>query len=765
MRMPGNKSWNDNYEKESELGEGGNAKVYHVKYKMSGQDFALKELVVGGAEKKARFIDEINIIKNNCKEINGIIPIIDFSTEEHWYVMPIAQSIMDYIVKNNLMIVDIISGVIDLCQTLELFHVKGISHRDIKPSNIYYYGEKFCFGDFGLVDFSENENDFTRSDKGLGAIFTIAPEMKRNPKDADGKKADVFSMAKTVWMFLTKDEKGFDGVYDFRDPSHSLRYNDKYKDEHIVEIEELLKDSTDNNPERRPTIKEFKERLMEWTNIYNNTDASQASDWNFLNKQLFGSNIPESSSWSNINKIVEILNIIGRTPAYNHMLFHDKGGLDFSYAEIAAEENCIKLYDTLGFCYIVKPKKLYFEGFDENYRWNYFLLELAQLTPVFENYDECDKECLVEDSPAHYVSAEFAQYGVYDYEIGTPLPDGFQTVCRYMKGKFLIVMKKGPYNRIRGTYDGRHGDCSVTEFREYVEHLIKFYLELHCYIKQDEGLKNLSDEKIEDRILHLKEFNKNPFKCSFSSRDDKAEIKRMVKERNKSKEFIKQNFMNWDFSDIIQNYHTTNSATIKFVFEFTPPNSGAILDNWFEGINNYICSDGYIRKLKSSSDETCYYLYDRKSAIDFKEHIEKRVVEILQENSLVELEEYENCCVIKGIRCGSPIHLFTKKEIETVMRNADDRVSNQLVIDENGYARVIQENEWGEVFPVRHESWGAGNVYVGKYSDLSTLDDDYLSSLQGWLLYLQTGNMQYMDYVHENTDEANLLEEINKYYL
>lgn len=75
--------------------------------------------------------------------------------------------------------------------------------------------------------------------------------------------------------------------------------------------------------------------------IYEDAHKSQASDWNFLSKQLFGSNAPDSSSWKDINKIVDILNVIGRTPAYNHMLFHDKGGLDFSHAEFAAETGCI----------------------------------------------------------------------------------------------------------------------------------------------------------------------------------------------------------------------------------------------------------------------------------------------------------------------------------------------------------------------------------------------------------------------------------------
>jgi len=760
--MAKQKSWNNYYEIIDELGEGGNAKVYRVKCKEDNEEYALKVLVVGGKEKHSRFVNEINTIKDNYQIIEGIIPIYRFSVEEYWYTMPIAISAVDYILENKLDIEEIVKGIISLSETLEKLHEKDICHRDIKPSNIYYYNNRFAFGDFGLVDFPNNTDDFTKSDKGLGAIFTIAPEMKRNPKKADSKKADAFSLAKTMWMFLTNNEKGFDGVYNYLDPSHSLRYLEQYKNTHLVEIDELLKDSTDNNPDVRPTIEEFKERLINWIGVYSDIDKSQASDWNFLNKQLFGLNPPESSSWRNINKIVEILNIIGKTPAYNHMLFHDKGGLDFSFAEIADEENCIKLYDTSGFCYIVRPKILYFEGFNENYRWNYFLLEFDKLSPILSAEDDCDNEHLVEDYPAHYVSAQYAQYGVYDYETAIPLPKGFQTVYRYIRGKFLIVLKNGPYNGINGTYDGRHGDCSASEFRNYIEWLLNLYSKLYQYIKSNDEFKGLPDEEIEDRILNLGEFNKNPFKKDLFKEYYVSNRKKKYSERKKSKDYIKQNFMNWDFCDMLQICPLTNSATIKFVFEFLPSGNEISL-GLFEEMNYYICTDGHIKKMNPYSDEKCFCLYDRKAAIDLEYNLEKRVSEILKQNGLAELE-YETYFSVRAIRCGKPIHLFTKQEIEVAMRYADDRLDNQLVIDENGYAKVIERDEGSYLYPVRHELWCSGNMYVGKYSSLSTLEDDYISSLQGWLLYLKTGRPQYMDYVHDNRNEKDLIQEIMTYY-
>lgn len=101
----------------------------------------------------------------------------------------------------------------------------------------------------------------------------------------------------------------------------------------------------------------FGKQLKEWITVIDDFDKVQESDWLFLNSYLFGENQPESSSWKEIKGIVNILNIIGSIPAYNHMMFSDQGGLDFSHAEMAAEKDCIYIYDTIGFCFVVKPKK------------------------------------------------------------------------------------------------------------------------------------------------------------------------------------------------------------------------------------------------------------------------------------------------------------------------------------------------------------------------------------------------------------------------
>ena len=634
-------SWHNQYVSDRKLGSGGNARVILVREKNTNKKYALKELHKNkkrNKETRERFKAEIQIAKKYSKSIDGIIPIIESNCTEYWYTMPIATSVLEYIRDKS--IVDIVNGTIQILETLSKLHKEGVSHRDIKPSNIYYYNNRFSLGDFGLIDFPDNFNDFTRSDRGLGAIFTIAPEMKRNPKNADGKKADVYSLAKTLWMFLSGDERGFDGEYNYLDPSHSLRYLDKYKDTHLVEIDELLKDATNNEPTLRPTMREFKERLEKWIDVYSDDSKSQASEWNFLKKQLLGPKPADSAVWRTASEIVDVLNIIGGTSVYNHMLFSDIGGLDFTYAEIASEEGCIKVYDSSKQCYVVKPKALYYEGFGKEFKWNYFLLDLDKLFPISDVNDTVEYEYLVEDKPGNYVSALYSQYGVYDYDTGEPFPKGYEVVKRYLKGKFLIVMKGAPYNKISGTYDGRHGMVSNTGFRTYIESLISLYNEGLQIVRKNENFKDLSDNQLERKILNTDIFNKNPFESEEVSDYSSDKMNKLTKKRQQSREFVQSNLKKWNFSSVLDSTDKYDSK-ILFYFEFHLPDRNYTF-NFEEKTIYCICNDGYIKKIKPGLNSQCYFIDDRKKAILLKNKIKETISKFLKEEGLYGLEKYEN---------------------------------------------------------------------------------------------------------------------------
>ena len=299
-------------------------------------------------------------------------------------------------------------------------------------------------------------------------------------------------------------------------------------------------------------------------------------------------------------------------------------------------------------------------------------------------------------------------------------------------------------------------------FRDYIVYLIDLYSKVYEHIKEANLHEKYSDSEVERKILSISQFNRNPFK---EKCETEISTGPNLEEIRKSKSFIDKNFLNFDFESALTSYDPPGDPKIKFIFNFTSPKEGASFLERLNGINLSVCKDGKIRKVNlKCEEEQCYCVYNRDIAIHIKNLLEADVQKILENNNMAPLESYEHCFSIQLVKIGKPSHLFTKKEIEDIMRSADDRLSNQLVIDEDGYARIISDNTSGYLYPVRHESWDAGNVYVGKYSKLSTLDDNYISSLVGWLSYLETGRKQYIDYVDATKDEKELIRKINEYY-
>lgn len=760
--MNNGKTFGNKYETIDELGEGGNAKVYLVKDIITGKEYALKPFTrPKDKEKMERFNREISVVNEYKDKIAGILPIEDYMMDndkkEYWYVMPRAREINEELLDRENDYKFIINGIIELSDTLSKLHEHGHSHRDIKPENIYYFNDRFYIGDFGLVSFLDSEETLTKP-RPLGAYSTMAPEMRRDPQLHDGQKADVYSLAKTLWIMLTGKNKGFDGAYDFRDKTIGLRYISLISKIHIVELEEFLRAATDNDPDKRPTMREFNGMLKQWLSMEPENIHShqvQYSEWRFINKLLFGEETlftPEAACWEDKDRIHDVMALIASLPAFNHMLYV-KGGLDFEKIENAPEEGCLYIYEDY-MINIVKPKKLIYCNFPNDTRWNYFLLELDELEPILSDDKSIDHpyEFLVEDTPGNYVSAKYEMYGVYDYDSGEKFPEGWKYVRRCYGGKFLVCLKYGPYNSIAATYDGRHCQCTSDCFRRYITELVNL-----CDMCKQNGID-------EEEIFNSSEISKNPF--IISKEDDNKEVrKQKIKDGKKTKIFVQNNLDKWCFSDIMVTMPLTTNAENEYYAKMS-----IIYDkNRFEFIPGaekskkmVMCKDFYFKSNPDPND--ILYFYSINDALFAENSVKQQILNICKDAGYI-LEMYEMFIDIEQTFLDySPSWLFSKEEISTLMRNADDRKNNILVINYDGHAEIIQDIEKSHYYPVSHESWDAGNNYVGKYSTLSSLDDDYITSLQGWLLFLKTRKHIRMDYVHENTNIDNLLDEINKYY-
>lgn len=716
-------SWKNKYKEIKELGEGGNGKVLLVQDINSYKQYALKYLYNESSEKKIRFESEIEILTTVCKGLPGIIPVIDFSKEEHWYVMEVAIPIQKYIKDKSLNLMEIIDGFIQLSETLEQLHNQHISHRDIKPDNILVYEDHFCFGDFGLVSAPEISISMTQNGKDLGAHFTIAPEMKRYPKEADGCNADIFSFAKTLWMVISDDNLGFDGQYNFFSENHKLRNFSSVKGYHIALLEDLIYKATDENPSKRPTASEFKTELLRWEKEEDNKFLAEETEWNFLENKIFPNGIvPESSKWTDLEDIIKIFNLFTFVDATSHIFFPDGGGLNLQKVIKSPENNCMYLIVEGNSYLVLSPKCLYYEKFSDK-KWNYFLLELNELQPVFPEklYREQYCEELCEDIAAHYVCADDFNYGVYSYEFGTPLPKGAKKIQRYFKGRFLVVFGNGYYNAISGTYDARHSDAPIPEdFHKYISKL-----SIETTILNKELGDNPKKESLIEDYLNKTE-SENPFK--------EKEKQTQHRKNKKIGRFLKKLF------EFILLHHK------YFLFR---PKNGKNAD-----INFYITFEKVIESVLFTNEgeqEKCYFL-DKNGRLTKKKSdkllFSSRDSVLRIYNKIVATKKFLYKIIGRDINYDFFIHfekplklrkLFTLDEIKQVMKTGDDRKTQKLVVDENGIPLLIDKgSELCNTYPLTcSEYFVAGNNYLGKYSNLVAADLCYKELLIKYLLLLK----------------------------
>lgn len=712
------------------LGSGGNGVVRTAIVVATGEEVALKclsEDAMADKEKRERFEDEVNTMLKAGKMITDIIPILEYSIEDGWYVMPVADKIKDHCETVD----DVVNGVLGIAETLVELHKVGLSHRDIKPDNMLYYDGRWVLCDFGLVDIPDNPHNLTKNAKRIGAVRTIAPEMTRYPKDADGRLADVYSLAKSLWMLLTGNNDSFEGRYVVTDKSMSLHEYDQLKKVHLVEIDELLNKATQNFPDDRPTMEDFAKALRDWQQVKGNEWRKAESNWNFIKRFLFQGNTPQRSCWMSPTDILHVLNVLSMLPIDIHIFFPNQGWMEFTKAERArSEAGCIDIYTPLGI-YRVKLGQLLFESFHHP-SWDYFMLEAEHLEPaVGIEADEWAEE-VVEDGNGKLVSAVDAMYGVYDYDTGEKFPQESKLIARCLKGKFLIILKQGPYNMIPQMDDGRHAYCESGEFRKYIEQLEKLF-----------ALKNLVEKETWRKVLdHVVEH------CSFKPVSEIMDTSDVIES---DPDFVKNNMKSFDFSRVTAKYAGMPRGKAKYRFRFHAPTIVGFFNLVQTDKELMLCKDGHVREAEHKSADI-FEATNREAALIIDKELSSVIEEYCNGKVWTLEQPYFS---IEIIKTGTPSHLFSKEEIKELMIAADDRHDNILVIDEDGNARIISDRADTCVYPVVHHTWCARNVYVGKYSTLPDLDSCYHYCLGKWYDYLLEGVGQTMvDYEeHHETDE------------
>ena len=248
----------------------------------------------------------------------------------------------------------------------------------------------------------------------------------------------------------------------------------------------------------------------------------------------------------------------------------------------------------------------------------------------------------------------------------------------------------------------------------------------------------------------------------------KSNINNNFQKETASIEYFNKNLIHFKFETPTQtNYSQIQSPEIlnRYTFEFHKIQKGSLeefIEHYYKK-GYFLCKDGHIKKIEQQNID-CFTVFNREIAIKIKRELEQELDLKIQKENLTIPPLHKPLITIHITREGPPTHLFTKEEIKKQMDNADDRFSNILVVDENGFALIIPRTEYESFYPVRLETWNAYNNYVGKYSNLDNLNDCYICCLQGWLQYLEYGRTVFVDFLEPNTNEKELITKIQRYY-
>ena len=248
------------------LGEGGNAEVWRASD--GDADVALKILHRHrtDSEPYQRFRQEIQALRQIGSQ-PCIMPLLDADLPESpsrahpaWLAMPIAKPLAESLSQSALP--GIVAAVAEIANTLADLHERlQLHHRDIKPSNLYLLEGSPAISDFGLVDLPEAD-ELTIAGRPLGPKYFLAYEMIVDSKGSYPAPADVFSLAKTLWVLCVDQRWPPQGEQHASNSAYSIG---SVRPHPLARhLDELVERCTQHEPSKRPLMRQVAEDLRAW---------------------------------------------------------------------------------------------------------------------------------------------------------------------------------------------------------------------------------------------------------------------------------------------------------------------------------------------------------------------------------------------------------------------------------------------------------------------------------------------------------------------
>jgi serine/threonine protein kinase len=178
-----------------------------------------------------------------------------------WLVTPVAE--VSFKALEDAELREVVQAIHEVAEALAELHADpGKAHRDLKPSNLFRWEGQWVVGDFGLVTGDDSEA-LTAPGRIVGPINFVAYEVMSDPRTADPFRADVFSLAKTLWVLATAQRWP---------PGGHQRAGElpigQFRSHRRTELLDALVDrGTSLQPEDRTSMAEFATELRTWLDI------------------------------------------------------------------------------------------------------------------------------------------------------------------------------------------------------------------------------------------------------------------------------------------------------------------------------------------------------------------------------------------------------------------------------------------------------------------------------------------------------------------
>lgn len=218
---------------------------------------------------RKRFHEEVRRMQELTRDgVSGIVPVLDADPGEspQWFVMPEARKLSEILSPGGRTagLREVVEVIRQVAGTLAVLADRGVSHRDIKPANLLSLQGRPVVADFGIAAWPDRP-ELTSATHKMGPLYFLAPEMRFPKPGTPGYPADVWSLAKTLFVLAKGLDFPPEGTHYVQGNEYSLWAQGG---ETAMDLAPVMEAATAYEPRDRLTMAAFRDELTAWLEMH-----------------------------------------------------------------------------------------------------------------------------------------------------------------------------------------------------------------------------------------------------------------------------------------------------------------------------------------------------------------------------------------------------------------------------------------------------------------------------------------------------------------